>query len=201
MSLKEGSSWTTKTYNHKDKYQGKQSFEVLSVKGEANDLTATVRLTAYDDKDKESLNEEMTFKCVDGVLEMDMSQYVPSEMEESMKGMDIDIETDNTTMPEELEVGQKLDDGSVTMKVNGVMPMNMKTEIIDRKVVSKENITVPAGSFEAFKITSTIKSSGMVKMERKNVEYVAEGVGVVRSESYKRNGKLGSYSVLSSFSK
>jgi len=199
--LNEGSHWTTETYNNKDKFQGEQTFEVLSVEGEANNLTATVKITAFDKKKKETMNNEIVFTCKDGVLEMDMSQYIPADMEESMKEMDFEIEVEETTIPEKLAVGQKLNNGSVTMKVNGMVPMNMKTEIVDRKVVSQENINVPAGNFSTFKITSTIKSSGMVRMERKNVEFIAEGFGVVRSETYNRKGELGSYSVLSSYRK
>lgn len=201
LLLSEGSSWETESYNAKDKYQGKQVYEVVSVEGDNNSLVATVRFQSYDKKDKEVMSDEVSFTCENGVVKMDMSEYVPTEMIQSMESMEFEFEVDNMSMPSELVVGKQLDDGSIDMSAQGPVPMSIKVEVVDRKVESKEQITVPAGEFQAFKIASTIKTSGMMKIERKNVEYIAEGVGVVRTESYKKNGKLDSYSVLSSYSR
>jgi hypothetical protein len=74
--------------------------------------------------------------------------------------------------------------------------MNMEIKIQDRKVMAKENIEVPAGTYEAWKINSIIKLDMMMTRETKNVEWIAKDVGVVRSEQYDKNGKLNSYSVL-----
>lgn len=201
MLLSEGSSWEMESYNAKDKYQGKQSYEVVSVEGDQNSLVATVRFQSFDKKDVEVMNDEMSFSCEDGVVKMDMSEYVPAEMIANLESMEFEIEVDNMSMPAELSVGKQLDDGSMNMSAQGPVPINIKVEVVDRKVEAKETITVPAGDFEAYKISSTLKTSGMFKTERKNIEYIAEGVGAVKTESYKKNGKLDSYTVLSSFSR
>jgi hypothetical protein len=201
MILSEGSSWEMMSYNAKDKYQGKQFYEVISVEGDQSSLVATIHFKSFDKNDKEVMDDEMSFSCENGVVKMDMSEYVPAEMLESLESMEFEIEVDNMSMPSELTVGKQLDDGSMNMSAKGPVPINIKVEIVDRMVESKETITVPAGEFEAYKISSTMKTSGMFKTERKNVEYIAEGVGAVRTESYKKNGKLESYSVLSSFSR
>lgn len=201
LLLSEGSSWESESYNAKDKYQGKQAYEVVSVEGDHNSLVATVRFQSYDKKDKEVMSDEVSFSCEDGVVKMDMSEYVPAEMIQSLENMEFEIEVDNMSMPSELVVGKKLDDGSIEMSAQGAVPINIKVEVVDRKVERKETLTVPAGEFEAFEITSTIRTSGMMKTERKSVEYIAEGVGVIRTESYKKNGKLDSYTILSSYSR
>ena len=199
--LSEGSKWEVETYNSKDKYEGKQAYEVVSVEGTEDGLLATINFVTYNKKGKEEFRDEVTFECKDGVVSMDMSKYIPSEMIESFENMKFEMEADRMSIPKELSVGQQLDDGSLTMTISGPVSMTFKTEVVDRKVESKEKVKVPAGEFEAYKLTSTLKFSGMIKMERKSVEYISEGVGVVRTESYDKSGKLESYTVMSNYSK
>ncbi|WP_296620711.1 hypothetical protein [Marivirga sp.] len=195
--LEEGRKWTSANYNAKDKYQGKQSYEVLSLTEEEDGrLTANVMLISYDKKDKVVMEKEVEFTCKDGVVEMDMSKYIPEETMESFKSMDMEMEFEAITIPENLEVGQYLEDGGVKMTIAGPMQMNMEIKIQDRKVMAKEEIQVPAGTYDTYKINSIIKLDMMMTRETKNVEWIAKNVGVVRSEQYDKNGKLNSYTVL-----
>jgi len=194
--LEEGRKWTSANYNAKDKYQGKQSYEVKSISQEGNKLTAKVMLISYDKKDEVVMEKEVEFVCENGVVELDMSKYMPEETMESFKEMDVDVKFDAVTIPENLEVGQYLEDGGIDMTINGPMKMNMSIKIQDRKVMAKENIEVPAGSYEAHKINSIIKFDAMVTRESKSIDWVAKNVGVVRSELYDKKGRLNSYTVL-----
>jgi hypothetical protein len=196
LLLDEGRKWTTANYNAKDKYQGKQSYEVLTVSEEDGTITANVMLTSYDKKDKMVMEKEVEFSCKDGVVEMDMSKYIPEETMESFKNMDVEMEFEAITIPENLEVGQYLEDGGVTMTIAGPMQMKMEIKIQDRKVMSKEDMEVPAGTYDTYKINSIIKFDAMITRETKNIEWIAKNVGVVRSEQYDKNGKLNSYTVL-----
>lgn len=143
------------------------------------------------------MEREVEFSCKDGMVELDMSKYIPEETMESFKSMDIEMEFDAITIPENLEVGQYLEDGGVKMTIAGPMQMSMEIKIQDRKVMAKEEIEVPAGTFDTYKINSIIKLDMMMTRETKNVEWIAKNVGVVRSEQYDKNGKLAGYSVLS----
>ncbi len=195
--LKEGRKWTSANYNAKDKYQGKQSYEVLSLEEESDGkLIANVMLISYDKKDKVVMEKEVEFTCKDGVVEIDMSKYIPEETMEGFKNMDVEMEFEAITIPENLEVGQYLEDGGVNMTISGPMQMNMEIKIQDRKVMAKENIEVPAGTYEAWKINSIMKLDMMMTRETKIVEWIAKNVGVVRSEQYDKKGKLNSYTVL-----
>jgi len=195
--LKEGRKWTSANYNAKDKYQGKQSYEVLSLEEESDGkLIANVMLISYDKKDKVVMEKEVEFTCKDGVVEIDMSKYIPEETMEGFKNMDVEMEFEAITIPENLEAGQYLEDGGVNMTISGPMQMNMEIKIQDRKVMAKENIEVPAGTYEAWKINSIMKLDMMMTRETKIVEWIAKNVGVVRSEQYDKKGKLNSYTVL-----
>lgn len=194
--LEEGRKWTSANYNAKDKYQGKQSYEVKSISQEGNKLTAKVMLVSYDKKDKVVMEKEVEFVCENGVVELDMSKYMPEETMESFKEMDVDVKFDAVTIPENLEVGQYLEDGGIDMTINGPMKMNMSIKIQDRKVMAKENVEVPAGTYDAYKINSIVKFDAMVTRESKTIDWVAKNVGVVRTELYDKKGKLNSYTVL-----
>jgi len=78
--------------------------------------------------------------------------------------------------------------------------MNVNMEITNRVVKAKEQLTVPAGTYDAFKVTydSELKAS-MIKQNFSVVQYVAEGVGVVKTENYDKKGQLSGYSVLTRY--
>lgn len=198
--LTEGKSWTIKTYSaKKDKLESTQTYKVIAAEELDGKLVVTVNLIALDKKDEEVLNKHVTFECEDGVVNMDLSSMMPPEMLESFKSMDIKMEMERMSIPKSLTVGQKLDDGSMKMTMNGPVDFSMGFVIKDRLVESKESINVPAGDFEAYKISYITAYSGIGSREIKGVEYIAEGLGLVRSESYNNKGELDTYSVLVSF--
>ncbi|MEQ8624755.1 MAG: hypothetical protein RJQ00_09660 [Vicingaceae bacterium] len=202
LLLTEGRTWTTKSYSaKKDKYQGSQTFKVLSITEEDGKMLVTVNLIATDKKDKEAFNKDITFECENGVVDMDISSMIPAEMIESLESMDMKVEMDRLSIPQKLKVGQKLDDGSITMTMEGPVNITMGFNIKDRKVEGLETVNVPAGEFESFKITYITEFKGMGSRETKSVEYIAKGIGMVRSESYNKKGELDFYSVLVSYTK
>ncbi len=199
--FKKGKKWTTSIYDAKDKYEGKQSYEILDLTESGNNLTAKVLLMSYDKKDKLQMEKEVEFVCEDGVMKLDMSQYLPEETMESFKDMEIDMEFDNLEIPQKLEVGQYLNDGAVTATISGPMKMKFAVKMTDRKVMEMETLEVPAGSYETYKINSIIKFEAMgINRETKNIEWIAKEVGAVRTESYDKKGKLLNYTILTEYS-
>lgn len=83
--------------------------------------------------------------------------------------------------------------------------MTMTMNVKNRKVEAKEDITTPAGTFSCYKVSSEMETEmGQmmpIKVSIKTVEWFSENTGVVRSESYKSNGKLQGYSILSSLTR
>jgi hypothetical protein len=105
-------------------------------------------------------------------------------------------------IPSTLSVGQALKDGQVTMTAtNSPVPMKITVNVVDRKVVAKESIQTPAGKFDCLKITSKsiVKNQMGIAMtfEFSATEWIAPKVGLVKSESYDKKGKLSGSSVLS----
>jgi hypothetical protein len=105
-------------------------------------------------------------------------------------------------VPNELDIDQMLADASVTMTMN-MGAMNMKTEIniMNRKVEKKEVVDTPAGSFDCYVVYSETQSKSMgIGKTFPSRLWLAEGVGMVKQETYLKNGNLMSSTVLTSFS-
>lgn len=198
--LSEGSEWEMESYNAKGKLTGKQAQKVTDFSSGANSFTATVHSVIFDKKGKEVMQGDLKFECKDGTMVVDMRNFINEEQMKAFQSYEMQIESDNLEIPNDLSVGQTLKDGAITITTaNSPIPMNMSVKITNRKVVGKESITTPAGTFECYKITSnsTVNSKMGIGMtfNYTTVEWIAPKVAVVKSESY-RNDKLQGYSLL-----
>jgi len=114
--------------------------------------------------------------------------------------MEFDVTMDQLVYPAELSEGQTLDDASIEISATGGMPINLVFDITDRKVEGKETITTPAGTFDCYKISYNTHSKMMImNMNFNSVEYLSDKFGAVRTETYKSNGNLVSYTVISKY--
>jgi hypothetical protein len=197
-------------FNKKGKEVSQDKTEILSVIGSGNNQTIKARVTMYDKK-KELSNNEIEMICEDGVFKMDMRNFMPQGME-GIEDVQIVFEGDQLTIPSDLKAGQSLKDLNFVVKIVSdnpamkAMATNTNVSIKNRKVVGKEKITTAAGTYDCFKMTydseSTVSIMGMKRtMNSSSVEYLSEGAGMVKSESYDEKGNLNSYVELSSFKK
>lgn len=116
---------------------------------------------------------------------------------EQYKNMEYSITGDGLSIPNSLSVGQKLPDGEVIMSVDaGVMTMNVTINMTDREVVREEQVTTDAGTFNCLVITYTNTVEMGMRRTFNCTQWIAKGVGMVKEESYKQNGKRMSKSIL-----
>jgi hypothetical protein len=199
--IKEGSSWTYENFNAKGKSVGKNEQKVTAYNGSSNGYTATIHTVMYNDKGKKLTEADLDVRCEGGTFIMDMRKFIPHEQQKAFESYELKFEAENLELPSRLSPGQTLKNGSVTMTAIGSpMPMKISVHITDRKVEGKETITTPAGTFECWKISS--KSNTQMQMginmnlNFSSVEWISEKTGMVKSESYDKNGNLTSYTVL-----
>lgn len=89
------------------------------------------------------------------------------------------------------------DPGEYTVESKADKNEKMTVRVYDRQYQKNEKITTPAGVFDASKITFMFDSKKDKEVQtHKGVEWYAEGAGIVRSETYDKDGKLESYTVL-----
>lgn len=210
-SLDEGSEFEMTTYNKKDKPQSRIVNAISKVEENGDTYEATFHSTIYDKKDEMVSDGEFVVICDDGNIRVDMERLTSSmDQLTAYDEMEVESEASFLEIPSTLEVGQSLSDGHTTIKVKmgeGNMAMTtMKLDVVNRKVEAKENLTTPAGTFECYKITydtdMNMKMMGFTnKSTFSSAEWVARGVGVVKTESYDKKGRLNSYSILTDLKK
>ena len=196
-------------YSVKDKVTGKSLSQILSVEDNGGVLTAHIKGTAFDKKGEEITSLNFEYICDNGVLKMDMDNFIPVDMFGSDTDIEFEMKGDYLELPKSLEIGQSLKDGMIegkmTMEGNPAMAnMALAVKIFNRKVEGKEDITTPAGSFSCYKISYEMESSTKVmgmnnKVNLKGIDYLSEGVGVIKTESYNKKGNLSSYSLLTGY--
>lgn len=198
IPMAEGYKWEVTNFNKKGKEDGKSTNTVSAVSSVDDVTTATVEVVTSDGKDE--LKTSFNISCDGTTFKMGMSVFLPAEQLEQMQSVEsmvVELNMEDMEFPNDLVVGQELKDATMTMtaKMNGIQVMNNTTTIKNRKVLSKESITTAAGIYECFKIEQTsVVKMGFMEREVRSVSYLADGVGVVRSESYDKKGELEGYS-------
>lgn len=201
--MEEGKKFELTHYNPKDKAESRAEYEVIETSQTASSTTATIRMKGFDKKDKPAFDGDFQVTCEDGVFKVDIRSMLSTaqlEQLESMEDMEVSVESNDLEIPSAVEVGDQLKDGSINIAVKaaagGMTMMNMTTTIKERKVTAREKMTTPAGAFDCMVITSVVDSkTGFMNFSYETKEWLAEDVGLVRSETY-RKGKLEGYTLL-----
>lgn len=201
----DGSSFEYTNYNKKGKIDGVTNYTVSSVTSLGAATKATLELKMSDKKGKEVYDLNYNFTCENNVVKVDYKSLFPAQMMQQYGEMDIEMDISGTDieLPNDLSVGKELADANVTINMNiSGIKMEISVDQINRKVISKESITTAAGTFDCMVIKETTKSKTMgAKIELNSKLWLAEGVGMIKQETYKKNGDLMSRTELSKFSK
>lgn len=205
FSMKKGSSYEMTSYDHKDRVTNRVVQHVTDVTTSAGVVTATLHQQQFDDKGKPVMESDYTIECSGGTLRLDMRAMANSaQMQKGMEGMQVEITGDKLDMPLNPTVGQKLPDGTFSMKGtdknSGMAMMTMNMHITDRLVAGREKQTTPAGSFDCVKVSQMMKMENIamgipIRFDARSISWYAPGVGPVRTESY-RGDKLMGYTLL-----
>ena len=121
----------------------------------------------------------------------------------SYETMEVEVTGDNLELPLNGVAGTELEDGGVTAVVRsgGIKIITVSVSLSNRKIAAKETIETPAGSFNCIKYTyDALSQMGFVKVNMSSIEWYSADYGTIRSESYNKNGKLMSYTLLESVS-
>ncbi len=191
IPYEEGTKLEMTNYDKKGKVTGKVNQEITKVESVGNATSFTMHQVFTDEKGENTTETDMTFKCEDNVFYIDMNSFISGEQMAAYEDMDMEIEMNEIDIPTNLTPGQKLKDGKITMKLvtDSPIAMNFTVDVLNRKVEKFETITTPAGKFECVKLTQDINSKFGFSITINSIEWYAEGVGAVKTETY-RKGKL-----------
>ena len=193
----EGTTFQITSYDKKGKKSSVVDYEIANV----TNNTATFNTKVYDDKGKEIVTSNYNITCENDAVSIDFNSMMSPELFSQYKDMEMDVTGTNIEIPNNLSVGQDLKDADMLMTLNMAgMNMKMTMNLINRKVESKESITTSAGTFDCYVISYTSEFKMGIKQTFMAKDWIAEGVGVVKSESFNKNGKLMGYSELTQIS-
>lgn len=200
----EGAKSQLTLYDGKGKVQGMVEYHIVNISSSGDSQSATMKTQLTDNKGNTVSGSEYEATCKDGVVSIDFKSLMRPEMMKAYGDMDVDTEITGTNLelPNNLKVGQSLPDANINIKISmSGMNINMNTTITDREVLAMESVTTPAGTFDCYVITQTMQIKSMAaNQSRSSKQWVAEGVGVVKTEDYNKKGKLDGYAILTSFS-
>lgn len=196
--FEEGAKFEITSFNKKGKKESIVNYEITTIK----DNVATIKANISDAKGKEVTTTEYNITCDGNSVSIDFKSLMNPEMFKQYKDMDMEMSGTNIEFPNNLKVGQTLKDANLkmTMNMSGIK-MNMTVDMLNRKVEAKESVTTAAGTYDCFALSYNTEMKMGMKMNFKIKEWIAKGVGVVKSETYNKKGKSMGYSELTSFSK
>lgn len=200
----EGTKWEITNYSAKGKATGKVAYELVEKLETSGNLTFTIKAISYDKKGKEAFQNTYEAYCVNGKFNFDMAFKMDGEAMQAYESMDVDVDASDYEIPSmDAAPGTTLKDGTLTVEVgSGSVPVFKMTVLItDRKVESIEDKKTPAGTFKCIMLSQKFSTKMIVKVEGSSKEWYSEEVGMVRSESYSKNGNLNGYSELTKLEK
>ena len=204
MQLRQGAVYTYNMFDAKDKPSGSVMYNVKDARNKDGGVEANVFVQTKDEKGKDIHQSEARYICNGEKFLVDMNAML-SGQQEAFKNMEVRGDASYIEFPTELVEATTLPDGKMHLDMyNEGQPYgSVDIAVTERNVEAKESVATPAGTFDAFRIKSkmntSIKIAGIgFPTETNTVEWYAKGVGMVKQESYNKNGKKVSSVMLAS---
>jgi hypothetical protein len=199
--VRQGAVMGYQSFDEKGRLLNSSRVTMLNIEQTGTTTVYKVKGEYWDDKDKPQQTREYTMKCVNGEFSIDMQSMIDPKSFEGFKDMELSFTGNDITYPSTLSAGQVLPDASMTMAASsgGMTIMRMTINVTNRKVVGTESVTVPAGTFECYKITYDLETKLGFKVSSSAVQWMNKGAGSVKSETYDKKGKLLGSTVLKEF--
>lgn len=198
--MKKGTTYELKRYDKKDKLESVKFYEIVASSGSS----ATIHTIVTNKDNEEIINAEYEMICEGDKVSIDMNKVLSETLTSSLakSGSEASAEVRGTSLviPNNLEVGQTLPDSDIDMDIEaGSINLNFSIKNLEKKVVAKESVTVPAGTFDCVVIEQHTETKMMITKKGTVKMWLAKGVGVVKQEDYDKKGNLNGYEVLTKF--
>jgi len=198
-----GATQLIASLNSNGKAEGYSLMTIKEVKGTDNDLTVVYTIQVLD-KNRKPMDKvgqrEYNMKITGGVLELEIKNTMDAFF--AAKGMNYNIIGDKLFIPSDITAGSRMNDTwmKMTIKIPIIGDVIADIKITDIACTGIETVTVPAGTFEAYKITqiTTTVTKGWIapKIINRGATWYVRGIGMVKSVNYDEKGKLESSSEL-----
>lgn len=185
------------SYDDDLKPTGRHSLVFDSISHENGMKKAKVHATFYDKKDKKSNEMDYTVACDDNKIIVDMRAFVPPQSSKAYQDMRMEFTGSNLETPARLSIGTKLKDAAMQMNFynKDLLMSKIDMEITERTVLAEEILSTSFGEVKCYKISYKTTSKTTIMgipntFEINGIEWLSPKYGAVKTESYKKNGKL-----------
>jgi hypothetical protein len=203
--FKPGAVVETSLFDKKGKPDGKTVCAVKAVENTSTGKKSSFVNTVLSESGKKQTEVKGTAQCQEGNLMLDLRNFVNEDQMKAFKDMEVRSAEAYLEYPSLMTVGAALPDGVFHMDVfnSGNSFGSVDVTVKNRKVVGKEDVTSPAGTWSCYKITytSVVKTMMMgigFPIEMLVTEWYAPGFGVFKTETYSTKGKLMGSSLVTS---
>jgi len=190
--FKEGTTLQYTNYDKKGKESGEIIYKVSDYRKSGGKEWITMTMNTSDKKGNGIDGISYDISCDGSGVSIDFKSLGNMAMLKQFESMETKITGTNTTLPNSLSVGQELPDSNMNMEISmSGISMKVNTLIKDRKVTGKEKVTTAAGTYNCLILEQTTIANVMgKKISTTTKSWFAEGVGMVKQESYNENKKL-----------
>ncbi|HKZ65962.1 MAG TPA: hypothetical protein VJ111_06395 [Chitinophagaceae bacterium] len=176
LLFRKGAVIDATTYDGNGKVLGLQSSTVMKVYDEKGMTVSETDVQSTNAEGKDENVFKIAYKCDGDNFIMDMASLAGNAMQGTT------ISASGLSFPFILKAGQTLPDASHTISIaSGGKNMKIISVIKDRKVEARESITIPAGEFEAYKISAVIDATtemeGITEEMKKSMQAIKKRMG------------------------
>jgi hypothetical protein len=191
-------------FNAQNKNTGSVTYTFKEVSTGSNNTNALVLVENFDAKGKLINSNEVKYTCNQNTFSIDMQSNLNPNTLSAYKDMTIQGETSYLDFPVSAAAGTVLNDAILFLRVYDKSQKEFATiqsTVTNRKVLDIENISTPSDSYSCMKISSNssllVKTLGLgIPIETSSVEWWSAGVGLIKSETYNKSGKIISTMIL-----
>lgn len=153
----------------------------------------------FEDRKGESITKDTVMLVAEITEKGDVTIDISASMVAVIKGFlwknaKVEAAGGKTVLPANLSVGDTLPEAHGSVSALG---MTMNVDVTERKVIGKEILTTPAGTFDCIVISEHKTEKGMMRNRITTAHtWYAKGTGMVRHDTYDRNMKLETSEIL-----
>jgi len=180
-------------YNKKGKEKSIERHHIKSVTNSGGNLVIEIESSEVSKKKNTPINL-YTLKCENGNFLVDMSNYTSHRAgDNDNESFNVKATGDFLEFPTDMNPNSQLKDGNIDIELgsseSSLAIANM--EVNNRKVLENGTLITKAGAFEGYKISfDYLFNMGFIKIRGSGIEWYVDGIGIVRTESYSKKGKL-----------
>ncbi len=204
----EGTVFINKSYDASNNLLNTITYRVNDTYNYYSGTSMDMNFVISDARDNVIDNGTLTAQCTDGTFYLDMKTRALSPEIMNILGMNTELVGNFLDYPDTFNddfaySGDfEMDGGEFTVQSKTDKNDFVRVRMYNRNYEKNERITTPAGTFHASKITFNFEVTRNRESTIYNgVEWYAVGAGIVRSETYDKNGALQNYTVLTTLRK